>query len=269
MTTLVPIGEFSRLSHLTVKTLRHYHDIGLLEPHQIDDQTGYRRCTTDQVPDALLIGRLRALAMPLPQVQRVLTAGDPSSRETAIADHLARMEHELDLTRQIVGSLRELLRPDPGALAVTYCSVADQPAVGITAAVDHPDVESHCEQAYARLSAELAEHGVDPTGPAAATYDDDFFTRGRGRVTTYLPVHEGAAARALDLMIIPGGRYAVAEHTGSFAELDRTYGALGSHVARADVVVPGPIREVYRVGPPEAQRPDDYRCDVYWPVADL
>lgn len=268
MTTLVPIGEFSRLTHLTVKSLRHYHDIGLLDPHEIDDATGYRRYATEQVPNALLIGRLRALAMPLPQVQRVLTAADPASRDAAIADHLAQMEHELDQTRQIVSSLRALLRPDPAALAVTYRTLTDQVAVAITAIIDRAEVETHCEQAYSRLYAELAQHGLVPAGPAAATYDDAFFTQGSGIVTAYVPIGPDVTDDGLDPMIIPGGRYAVAEHAGGFDELDRTYAALGSHVARSDVVAPGPIREVYRVGPPEATRPDDYRCDVCWPVAE-
>jgi hypothetical protein len=37
------IGEFSRVTHLSVKTLRHYHEVGLLEPVHVDPGTGYRR----------------------------------------------------------------------------------------------------------------------------------------------------------------------------------------------------------------------------------
>jgi DNA-binding transcriptional MerR regulator len=53
------IGDFSRATHLTVKTLRHYHETGLLEPAHIDSQTGYRRYTTDQIPIAQIIRRFR------------------------------------------------------------------------------------------------------------------------------------------------------------------------------------------------------------------
>ena len=49
MTVAVSIGEFSRLTHLTVKTLRHYHDVGLLVPDEVDRYTGYRRYGTGQV----------------------------------------------------------------------------------------------------------------------------------------------------------------------------------------------------------------------------
>lgn len=51
------IGEFSRVTHLSVKTLRHYHEVGLLEPVHVDPGTGYRRYTTAQVPTAQVIRR--------------------------------------------------------------------------------------------------------------------------------------------------------------------------------------------------------------------
>src|SRR5918998_285492 len=95
MSASVAIGEFSRLTHLTVKTLRHYHEQGLLVPYAVDEASGYRRYTVDQVPDALLIGRLRRLAMPLAEVRRVLDSTDTGQRDAAIAAHLFRMEAEL------------------------------------------------------------------------------------------------------------------------------------------------------------------------------
>ena len=88
MSTSVTIGEFSRLTHLTVKTLRHYHEQGLLVPYAVDGASGYRRYSVDQVPDALLIGRLRRLDMPLAEVRRVLDSTDTAERDAAIADHL-------------------------------------------------------------------------------------------------------------------------------------------------------------------------------------
>ncbi len=42
MSTLVSIGDFSRMTHLSIKALRFYHDQGLLEPTRIDPDSGYR-----------------------------------------------------------------------------------------------------------------------------------------------------------------------------------------------------------------------------------
>ena len=59
------IGDFARATHLSVKTLRYYHRVGVLEPADVDDDTGYRRYRIDQIPVAQVIRRFRELDMPL------------------------------------------------------------------------------------------------------------------------------------------------------------------------------------------------------------
>ena len=49
MTATLTIGDFSRATHMSVKMLRHYHQIGLLEPTDVDADTNYRRYTADQI----------------------------------------------------------------------------------------------------------------------------------------------------------------------------------------------------------------------------
>jgi DNA-binding transcriptional MerR regulator len=44
------IGDFSRLSQISVKTLRYYDEIGLLKPSKVDQFTGYRLYSADQLP---------------------------------------------------------------------------------------------------------------------------------------------------------------------------------------------------------------------------
>ena len=55
---VLSIGEFSRLTHLSVRTLRRYHDAGLLEPARVDAASGYRYYTGEQIPTAQVIHRL-------------------------------------------------------------------------------------------------------------------------------------------------------------------------------------------------------------------
>src|SRR5712691_4432575 len=89
------IGEFSQITHLSVKTLQHYHDAGLLEPAQVDPHSGYRYYATTQIPTAQVIRRFRDLGMPVREVQEVLATTDPGARSALIARHLDRLEREL------------------------------------------------------------------------------------------------------------------------------------------------------------------------------
>src|ERR1700751_3505471 len=89
--------------------LRHYHEIGLLEPVDVDADTGYRRYATEQIVAAQIIRRFRDLDMSLDDIQVVLQAPDVETRNRVIANHLARLESTLARTQDAVTSLRELL----------------------------------------------------------------------------------------------------------------------------------------------------------------
>jgi DNA-binding transcriptional MerR regulator len=55
----MPICKFARACRLSVKALRHYDEERLLRPAHVDERTGYRYYTQDQVRDAVTIGMLR------------------------------------------------------------------------------------------------------------------------------------------------------------------------------------------------------------------
>src|SRR5688572_30465499 len=114
------IGDFSRMTFVSVKALRHYHEIGLLAPARVDADSGYRRYSTEQVPIAQAIRRLRDLGMPLEGIGMVVRAPDVGARNAAIAAHLARMEGQLEETRATVASLRALLERGAATIAVEY-----------------------------------------------------------------------------------------------------------------------------------------------------
>lgn len=52
------IGEFSKMSKTTIKTLRYYDEVGLLKPEAVDRFTGYRLYTTEQL---VLLHRIQSL----------------------------------------------------------------------------------------------------------------------------------------------------------------------------------------------------------------
>lgn len=74
--TLFPIGEVSRLFHISVSSLRHYENIGLLTPEYISPDSGYRYYGTAQFEILNTIRYLRALDMPLPEIEDFLKNRD-------------------------------------------------------------------------------------------------------------------------------------------------------------------------------------------------
>ena len=267
MPASLAIGDFSRATHLSVKTLRHYHRIRLLEPADVDAATGYRRYTTEQIPVAQVIRRFRDLGMPLGEIHAVLDAPDLRTRNRLISAHLARLEQGLARTQSAVASLRDLLE-DPSAVApIEHRRVEATMVAAITAVVDLNDLLPWYEGALGELRATLAAQGVASAGPAGGLYASDLFAEERGEATIFVP----AAAEVRQLgrvttLIVPATELAVILHPGSHAEVDRAYGALGAYVTDHALQVDGPIREYYLVS--RADTPDEsrWRTEIGWPI---
>jgi DNA-binding transcriptional MerR regulator len=268
MPALLTIGEFSRASYLTIKTLRHYHDVGLLEPARVDDWSGYRYYRADQIATAQAIRRLRALEMPVEQVKGVLHATDAGERNALIAAHLERMEQQLERTAAAVASLRALLREPEGEIAVEFRTVPPTPALSISAVVSLDALVSWWTAAFDELTGTLAGNGLRPAGNSGALYSREVFEQADGEVAVFVPVAERvtAAGRARPLTV-PGAELAVTIHHGAHDDLDRSYGALGRYLAEHDLKVEDPVREYYPVGPRHTEDASRWQTEIAWPVA--
>ena len=69
--TKLKIGEFSQLMQVTVKTLRHYEQKGLLLPHDVDNLTGYRYYSIDQMQKLKSIRELQNLGFSLDEIKEL------------------------------------------------------------------------------------------------------------------------------------------------------------------------------------------------------
>jgi DNA-binding transcriptional MerR regulator/effector-binding domain-containing protein len=270
---LLTIGEFSRMTHLSVKALRHYHDVGVLEPAAIDRFTGYRSYEASQVPSAQVIRRLRDLGMPLDSIAAVLAAPDVEARNREIAAHLARMERQLEQTQASVASLRALLAGPAERPVVELRAIAAVTALTISEVVEAADLVAWGTDVFAALTNALGAAALTANGPFGALYPGDFFELERSEVTVFLPVAPPAggadgttAAGRVRLTEIPAIEAAVALHVGDFADIDRTYGALGTAVAERAIGVEGPIREYYLVSSWDTDDRRSHRTEVCWPV---
>ncbi len=258
------IGEFATLTHLSVRTLRRYHEAGLLEPADVDPATGYRYYSADQIPPAQVIHRLRQLDVPLAEVRAILATDDPRRRADLVAGHLRRLEDELDRTRAAVVSLRRLLRPDPADLEVELRSEPARTVAAVSDRVLLADVHAWYDTAMAELDAAFPP--AARTGPPGGRYANELFTDGAGHMSVFHPVREPRASGRIEVVELEAADLAVAVHAGPHDDIDVTYGRLGAWVVEHALAVDGPIRETYRIGPRDTGDPAAWRTEIGWPV---
>ena len=261
------IGEFSRATHLTVKTLRHYHETKVLHPALVDPLTGYRRYTTEQIPVAQIVKRFRDLDMPLDEIRTLLSAPDVRTRNKFIAAHLKHLEYELAKTQGAVASLRNLLeRPaSPADIGRRKADPTDAAAISETVAVK--DLLSWYQGALGELSAVVAAQHKTATGTPGGIFSNAIFSHARGEATVFVPCK--GAVRAVGRVVprvIPGVELATIVHDGSHANIDLAYGKLATYVTRHALAVDGPLREYYLVGSLDTPDRSKWRTEIGWPI---
>jgi DNA-binding transcriptional MerR regulator len=271
MADRLTIGEFSRVTHLSIRMLRRYHEQDLLVPAEVDPDTGYRYYSPTQIRPALTIRRFRDLDLPLADLRRFLAAEsaggpDDGTAQQVVAAHLRRLEDRLGRTQRAVEALRELLDPQ-AERAVTLEELPARRVLAVSLDVPEGAGLAWYDEALRDLDAAAGELSVLPPG---GRYEHTLVTEGLGRATVYvpfdapLPPEVPGTVRELRL---PRRTAAVATHQGRHDDLDLTYGAVGSFVARNDLRSQDLVEEVYLVGPRDTDRPERWRTLVAWLIA--
>lgn len=266
MRARLTIGDFSRITHLSVKTLRRYHEAGLLEPDEVDQQTGYRYYSTTQVPKAQVIRHFRELGMPVREVGEVLATDDLDARSVLIAGHLERLQAQLDQTQAAVTSLRRLLTRAGAQVEVEHRAAPALTVAAIQATVDLGDVLDWYSEAMTEIKQALSSVGVTPNGPPGGMYDDELFTDERGTAVVYVPVADPPAIGRVQPFVVPARELALTVHRGPHHDIDVTYGALGTYVTEHELGVAGAVQETYLVGPPDTDDSSAWRTEIGWPI---
>lgn len=263
----VSIGDFAVMTSLSRKALRHYHDIGILEPAHVDAHTGYRFYDTSQVDHAHIIRRFRSLGMSIPDIKALLSTDDAASRTEIITTHLEQMEAQLQQTRDTVGALRELLSP---VHTPAHVELRQEPALAvwsIGATIETAEIDSWFAATLRRLRDAVAMAGSpDFAVVPGGLYDRAVFLESSGEATLFVAApHSADPPAGIRAEVLPQAEYAVLTHRGGHEGIDRSYGALGIFANERLISHQGPIREHYIGGTPS----DPFAftaTEICWPI---
>lgn len=104
---MLKIGEFSKLSHFTIKALRFYEKEGLLVPAKVDEWTGYRFYTTDQLETAASIKSYRQLDLSVNEIKAIFSGDDIKTILLKKAEQLKKQKSTIDVHLSIINHILE------------------------------------------------------------------------------------------------------------------------------------------------------------------
>jgi DNA-binding transcriptional MerR regulator/DNA gyrase inhibitor GyrI len=244
----MPIGRFARLCRLSVKQLRHYDELGLLRPAWVDPHTGYRYYRADQARDALTIGLLRSLDVPLPAIGKVLAGHGVAEVLGTVRDgleaELARRQRSLAaLDRVLTGGLPQaevrVTREEPRAVAVC------RDAGGLD------EVGAVTSRCVARLLEAVTAAGREIRPPMVGLFPLDL----TDRIMVAVTAEVDGEVPGMPGEVLAGGRFAVVTHVGPYEQLALTAHALLAWIGECGHTPAGELREVY-VSDPRRTAPE-------------
>lgn len=112
---MLKIGDFSKLSRISIRMLRHYDEIGLLAPKSVDNITGYRYYAEDQLPKAGQITALKDMGFGLLAISEILQYYDDAEKlahfltvkQSEVSAEAEELKHRLQLLETAVKRLRK------------------------------------------------------------------------------------------------------------------------------------------------------------------
>ena len=271
---LLPIGRFAQLTGLTVRAVRHYGELGLLQPAYVDPETGYRYFAPEQVAEAEAIKRLRFLELTLDEIREILDADDPASTRAVLVRHRAKMAELAATTEQILAALQRIIEGEerlvPGTpdirTEVEIKDVSAQDVLLIRERVPQEKLSEVIPAAFNEIAAYLHERGLEPVGPPVTIcpYADE-----EGMVAIEngwaVPTSVPGSGR-IEAATLPPCTVLAYKHRGHYKELDLSYRALQALVESEGLSVAGEPREVYWTDPDELPDPADWVTEIQFPI---
>jgi len=244
------IGEFSRLSRVSVRMLRHYDQLDLLKPSHTDSFTNYRYYSADQLPRLNRIIALRDLGFSLEQIGNMLDDELPAEQLIGMLKlKRAEIEQQIQVEQLKMARLEARINQMNGqTVSKGYDVVVREiePQLAATLREVAPD-DDRIQYMFEELETYIAQYNARADKPPMTIYHDLEYREKEIDAEVVVPLKSAIPGTEVvhvrELARIP--RAACVVHTGSYATIYQAYNALLGWIEANGYRMKGPIREVY------------------------
>ena len=268
---MLKIGEFSRISRVSVRMLRHYDEIGLLKPVKTDDCTLYRFYSESQLP---LIGQIRSLkeiGFSLADIIEMTENFDDYEKIDAFYEkrHI-ELQKQAEITAHqmtLLDTARKRLRKELSmSYNVSIRTIPERYAATVHMVIPHYEDEGTVWQI---LCEETDGMNMIPDDPClvAAEFPDDEFKEENVEVFAWKTVKgRYPDTEHVKFKTLPAVKAASCTVKGGYEQMNDVYAAVISWVKENGYEPVGSMFNIYHVSPHETENPDEFITEVCYPV---
>ena len=245
------IGEFSKISGFSVKTLRFYHEKQLLIPSDVDPSTGYRYYDNFNIEKARIINQLRKMEFSLNEIKDILdNYDDQSDILDYLEKHKKTIHAKIKKYRNISISIDNLIKTEKEAIMTMNNSSFEieqkQVEPILVAGVRMKGKYSDCSIGFQKLGKAFGRYIC---GKPLNLYYDTECREDDANFEPCMPIKQHVEKEGFSVRQIPGGRCICLLHKGPYDQLDRSYAKILEYVKQKGLKIESPTREVYIKGP--------------------
>jgi effector-binding domain-containing protein len=268
---MIRIGDFSRISQVSIKTLRYYDEVGLLRPAQVDDFSGYRYYNFDQLARLHRILALKDLGFSLEQVGRLLNENISAEQLRGLMK-LRKMEieqrvaDELERLARVEARLRQIEQENN--MKKIDVVVKNIEAIKIASVRDIIPTYSQQGVIWNELEGYLASKRVRPSGPCLTIYHDEEYKEQDVDAEVCEPViGQVTGGGRIKVRTLPAVEVASAVHKGPYVELGQAIEEVIHWTEENGYRINGPQREIYlQPGSNGSQNDPETVTEIQFPI---
>ena len=271
MSALLTIGEFSRATGLTVKTLRFYHEKSILIPARVDVGTGYRFYSVEQTEQARVIKALKELQFSIQQITQIVT---DVTDETDLLDYLENKQSDIQSRmqrdRQTVQSIKSIVTDirETRTLMTTSTTTFETKTIEpiLVAAYNMNAPYKDCGTGFKKIGKAFGRH-MNGKGMLLC-HDDEY--KEIANYDVCFPIRKGESKGDIEVRELPQIRCVTLIHYGPYDTISESYAKMLAYLKEHDLKIAGPSREVYLKGPGMILKgnPKNYVTELQFPIAD-
>lgn len=266
---MLKIGEFSKLSRISIRMLRHYDDIGLLKPAETDEFTGYRYYGEKQLFTVSRITALKDMGFSLSDIAKMLDVYDDKEKLDAFfferQKELETLSQQTEYKLMLLDTARKRLRKEPNmSFDVTVKTIPERYAATVRTVIPHYEDEG---MAWAMMGE--CKTPIIPADPclAATEFLDSEYKEENIEIMTWMTVKGTYEdTEHVKFKNLPAVKVASCIIKGSYDQMGDATATVVSWIKANGYKTNGTMFNIYHVGPAQTQNPDEFVTEACFPI---
>lgn len=254
----LPIGKFSQLTRISVRSLRFYDQVGLFRPLYTDPDTGYRYYQPEQFEVAERIRMFRSMDVSLEDIRTILDSNHPDTTREVLERHRQQVLQQIQTCQRILEQL-DRISEEKQSYRVEEVWLSDVPLIGYSTISGLKDIERYRLEAVRKLAPlssgevlyAIQKNALDPERLQGLMEHQRVLNPRAFEVTFGMQVPDTQSPVRLPLQyaIVPEGKYLKATHYGPYEPLHLAHQAVVRHAQEHKFALGDLTFEQFVVGP--------------------